>query len=383
MRLRSLYVSNFRLYAEERFTFSPDDNFICGPNAVGKTSLLEAIYFLISGRSFRTHYTANLIRHGAAQFFLDARFSKRGVGQRLRIAYSKKERKIWLNNTLCPSASGLFGVLLGVVLAPDDLNLIVGPPQERRQYLDSQLAQVDPLYLYHLTRYARAMRQRNHLLKAKAIHSIEGWEWEMAISATYIAQRRAELLAILQGYAHQSYSQLLGARSAEQLLLAYRCSSGKGDAHLGDTQSCREHYLGQFHKNRPRELLLAATVVGPHKDDIALQLGDKEVRAFASEGQMRSCAAALRLAEWHALRQAAEGEDPLMLIDDFGISLDSERSRRLLSQLEGVSQLFITSTVPLERGVAARQALSIIPHSRHIEGLESHDGLQDLPLGGS
>ena len=181
--LKSLYLHNFRLYEEVYVEFSPGINWIYGRNASGKTTMLEAIHLLASGRSFRTNQLANLIRHDCPHFYLEAHFEKHGIAQKLRMVHSSKERKISINNTQCSSVSSLVGVLLSVVLSPDDLSLISGAPQERRQFLDAQLSQVDPLYLHHLSRYQRAMRQRNTLLKTKKIGSIEGWEYEMATSA--------------------------------------------------------------------------------------------------------------------------------------------------------------------------------------------------------
>lgn len=349
MLLRSLYLHNFRLYEEARFSFSEQHNCICGENAIGKTSLLEAIHYLITGRSFRTHQTANLIRHGAGYFYLEAHFVKHGIEQRLKVSYSKKERRIWLNNTPYPSSASIFGSLLGVVFSPDDLNLISGAPEERRQYLDTQLSQVDPLYLHHLSRYFRAMRQRNHLLKSQNLHTIESWEWEMATSASYLLHKRLQLIEQLQLQAQQIYSQIAAAEGSEKLQLSYR-SGTKVFAIAETTHDFRDYYLAQFQKNRQRELLLATTLSGPHKDDLTFSLDGKEARYFASEGQKKSCAAALRLAEWHSLRAAADGEAPLMLIDDIGVSLDEKRYARLLQQLEGFGQVFLTATEKLEFG---------------------------------
>src|ERR1700722_20945840 len=131
MYLRSLYLKNFRAYAEETITFSPQVNFIVGPNASGKTSILEAIYLLMSGRSFRTAQTKELIREGADSFYIEASFVKHGIEQSLKFAYGNNERRITYNQTSLPSVTGLLGLLHGTILVPDDAAIVKGQPRFR------------------------------------------------------------------------------------------------------------------------------------------------------------------------------------------------------------------------------------------------------------
>jgi len=352
--LKSLYLHNFRLYEEDYVEFSPGINWIYGRNASGKTSMLEAIHLLASGRSFRTHQLTNLIRHDCPHFYLEALFEKHGIAQKLRMVHSSKERKISINNTQCSSVSSLMGVLLSVVLSPDDLSLISGAPQERRQFLDAQLSQVDPLYLHHLSRYQRAMRQRNTLLKTKKLSSIEGWEYEMATSAAYLLQKRLPLIQLLQSQSTPLHQAI--ANEQVMLSLDYR-ATGKIE---GSPAQFRQQYMEQYKKNRDREIILASTLVGPHKDDMTIAIGGQEARYYASEGQQRSCATALRLAEWHLLSTSSE-ERPLMLIDDIGASMDSERCQRLFLQINELSQVFISSTQPIPDELRAKEHKVIIP----------------------
>lgn len=337
MQLKSLYLHNFRLYEEAYFEFSPKINIIHGPNAIGKTSLVEAVYFLMTGRSFRTHQVANLIRAGESYFYLEACFEKHGVEQYLKISFKGKERKIFLNNTRYPSSSSLMGLLLGVIFSPSDIDLIKGAPQGRRQFMDDQLAQIDPLYLYHMNRYHRAMRQRNCLLKGKNVRTIHSWEHEMALSAAYILQKRLELIYELQPLSKKLYLSIAEERS--QLSLSYRSTCKM----IGNQSELIQSYLELYEKNRHREMSAACTLIGPHKDDLAICIGDQEARYFASEGQSRSCAAALRLAEWERLK-AISGVMPLMLLDDISTSLDQKRSERLFMELADLGQTFITVT---------------------------------------
>jgi DNA replication and repair protein RecF len=340
MHLRSLYLQNFRIFDEAFFEFVPGINSICGDNARGKTTILEAIYLLITGRSFRSAQTADLLRHGAAAFRVEACFVRNGIEQTLKMAYAGKEKHIVHNNTVFPSATALLGLLKGIVLSPDDAGLVKGSPGARRQYLDIQIAQVDPLYIHHLTRYGRAMRQRNHLLRVKQEMAIESWEQEMAHSAAYLTVKRLAAAAEL----HEAASRLHTSLTAEEAPFALQYKSSASPQ--AGIEGVRKYFSGLFSSNRRRELLFGYTLHGPHKDDLSLEIDGKEARFFASEGQQRSCAAILRLAEWERVRTVSE-EIPLMLIDDAGISLDDSRRGRLLRHIEGLGQVFLTATGPL------------------------------------
>lgn len=337
MYLRSLYLQQFRNYREAYFEFSPSLNLIYGQNAQGKTSLLEAIHYLMLGRSFRPGLQQDLIHIGYNSFYLESIFCKHAIDQKLRLYVEGKERKIMYNSTVLSHVSNLLGIIQGVVMTPDDVNLVKGSPSIRRQFLDIQLAQVDPLYVHYLARYVKAMRHRNQLLKQKKIASIESWEHEMAQAATYIVQQRRRNLQSLQIYCQDFYSYLTGEK--ENLTLEYIsvASACQNEAEI------KAFYLQQFHKNRNREMLLGYTLVGPHKDDIWIGIGGRDARFFASEGQQRSCVAALHMGEWQCLKHIAE-DIPLFMIDDVSMSLDEKRCSRLLDQLASLGQVFLTTT---------------------------------------
>ncbi len=336
MFIRSLYLHHFRAYREELITFCPHLNFIYGANALGKTTLLEAIHFLIMGRSFRTAQTRELIEKGADFFYLEAQFVKYGVEQRLKVTCRGNERKVVYNDTVCPSNASLLGLMQGVVVTPDDVALVKGAPGLRRHLLDIQIAQADPLYVHHLTRYLRAMRQRNHLLRAKNLLTIESWEHEMANSAAYVTVQRKKAVGELQALAGKFYAQFSG--ESDPLKLHYKSAAQE----VKDGELTR-YYIEQFARCRPKEALLGFTFAGPHKDDLLMSLGDKEVRLYASEGQKRSVVVALKFAEWQRLSALAD-ETPLMLLDDVGMGLDEKRKERLFSHVSHLKQVFITST---------------------------------------
>jgi DNA replication and repair protein RecF len=352
MFLRSLYLRNFRIYKEALFEFSPHLNVICGANALGKTTILEAIYYLISGHSFRTSQNFDLIRQGAEGFFIEAFFIKRGVEQRLKVLFDGKERKIIYNNTCCPSTSSLLGLIQGVLITPEDVALVKGEPQIRRLFLDLQIAQTDPLYVHHLTRYNRAMRQRNYLLKARSIAAIESWEHEMANAAAYVSQQRFSSISHLQISSQHLHNRLSG--EINNFELHYKSGAPRD----GGPDVLKYYHREQYHKHRKREMELGITLHGPHKDDLLIAIGSKSVRYFASQGQQRGCVAVLKLAEWMRLHELSETK-PLMLIDDVGLSLDQERKSKLFAYVGGMGQVFLTATedLPIESSQGEKKVI--------------------------
>lgn len=339
MYIRSLTLRNFRLYDEIRVDLSDGINIIEGLNACGKTTLLEAIYVLMTGRSFRTSQTRDLIKQGSPSFHAEIAFVKRGVDQKVSFAYNGKQRRIFYNATECSSALHLLGILQGVIVHPDDVSIVKGAPAMRRQFIDIQLGQTDPLYVHHLTRYYRAMHQRNALLKAQLLASIEMWEHEMAKSAAYIIVQRASLLGQLDELTREIYHEISGG--LEELRLHYK-ASGAGGHSLDDLQALQGLYVDQYARHRAKEVALGATLTGPHKDDFIMSLHGQEVRSFGSEGQQRACVIALRLAEWRRVHKETE-EKPVMLIDDIGISLDVSRRKHLAGQLSRLGQVIVTT----------------------------------------
>jgi len=332
MLLKQLKIRNFRNYEESTVSLCTGINEFFGDNAQGKTSLLEAVYFLSLGRSFRSPRLQDLIRHDADVMCLEAVFNSGGVDQTLRIASDGKTRKVVHNDTTYPSLSSLIGLLPVVLMAPDD-ELIKGPPQVRRNFLDLQISQADPKYLLQLSRYQRAMKQRNQLLRTQNFSTIASWEAEMAVAASYITQKRLEVSDQLQPLYQRLYPKLSGEDIS--VSLAYHCRLPKNCDFI-------QGFKEQFEKDRDREAQLGVTLAGPHRDDLMIYIGEKDTRFFASEGQKRSCLAALRFSTWHLLKTQL-GFPPLMLIDDLGAHLDEKRRSHLMYALEAFPQVFTTS----------------------------------------
>lgn len=328
MFIQRLYLRNFRNYQEETLAFSPEINLIRGANAQGKTNLLEALFLVGTGRSFRTSYLKELIHQEAPFFFVEAQFKKDGIEQTVRLSFDGEIKKLEMNHTSYSHFNPLLGLLPIVLLAPEDVRLISGTPSDRRRFLDLHLAQSDPLYVFHLTRYHKAIKHRNFLLRQKKEEGLEPWETLMVTAATYIREQRCRLIEEIQGDLQQAMLQL---------------SKDKDHIEIHYQPSFTDHYT----KHRSRELFLGSTLLGPHRDDLEILINSLPASGYASQGQLRSAVAALRLAEWKHLSKRHH-LPPLFCIDDFGVHLDEIRREALLSHLSSFGQVFLTSPVFLE-----------------------------------
>ena len=345
MNLSHLTLCNFRNYKESHFTFSPQVNCILGGNAQGKTNLLEALYLLSTGRSFRTPHLSHLIRQGASSFQIEAQFVRDGVTQTLKLSYDGQKRELTHNRTSLKSSAQLFGLLPVIIYAPEDVHLITGSPSKRRRFLDMHITQYDPLYIYHLVRYFRAMKQRNALLKTQTLTTISSWEQQMSLSAAYLIKTRETALHSLLPHIQTALNTL--SDQSDHIDISYETSLPKKE--IGTTIA--EFFAHQYEKGRPKEMRFGSTLIGPHKDDLFIHLNEKEAKIYSSEGQKRSCALALRLAEWERLKEQM-GAHPLICLDDFGSHLDDKRQTILQQRLHHFGQVFLTTPQSLPGGFA-------------------------------
>ncbi len=331
MYLKHLYLKNFSNYRESEAAFSSGLNVFCGNNAQGKTNLLEAIFLISTGRSFRTDHLQELIRQGESFFFLEAVLEKDGVSQKVALSFDGTNKRLQIDGNSYSTFAPLLGLLPFVLYQPQDVELIYGSPAIRRRFLNMHLAQSDPLYVHHLSRFWRAMKQRNALLRMNSTTGIEPWEEEMQVSAQYLWFKRSEMLKKL---------------SLKNHLLSQ-------ETHQLELTSPPKSYLQALQRNRAREMQLGLTLAGPHRDELHLFIDDKPAKIYASEGQKNTFIAALRLAEWELLSQEI-GEPALLGIDDWGVHLDKSREEKLKEALERPGQIFLTT--PRKE----------IPHAREI-----------------
>lgn len=331
MHLEKVILSHFRNYERQEITFSPGLNCIEGGNAEGKSSLLEALYLISTGRSFRAQSLAPLIQEGTKAFQVDGIFSTEGISHTISLSYSDQGRKARLNATNYTSFLPLLGTLPCVLLTPEDISIIAGAPAGRRRFLDIHISQMDPLYVHHLGRYHKAMKQRNALLKKRLLQGLEPWEQIMAHSASYLLDKRIKTVSDLLPYMQNTTAEL----SQQKDTFSWKYEN---TLKTKDPQSILE----SFEKHRSKEALFGSTLVGPHRDDIHFLLQDQEVKTYSSEGQKRTIVAALRLAEWQRLNNFFN-YTPLFGTDDFGVHLDAKRSFQLQTMLTNLGQVFITA----------------------------------------
>lgn len=363
MLLHQLTLSSFRSYKAADALFDQGINYIEGVNGSGKSNLLEAIYLIGTGKSFRTSRLQELIHQNQDNFSLEVLFYKEGIDHKLTLFFSKEGRKILYNETPYSSFIPLLGLIPSVFSSPEDITIITGGPAERRRFLDLHIAQSDPNYIYHLGRYQRALKQRNTLLKTHTT-GFAPWEELMAVAACYITEKRVQTLLELEKASQKFLLHL--SEQKEPLQIKYSSSLHGAQKELTFSP---DFYIKSWADMRAKELFYKTTLIGPHRDDILFSVRGQEVKSYCSEGQKRCCLSALRLAEWETLKTRLSVA-PLFGVDDFGVHLDPRRTFLLDELLQDMGQVFLTApSFPNKNGrhfiqtaegsLIARQALKI------------------------
>jgi len=328
-----LRLRGFRNYSRLDADFAPGFHLLLGDNAQGKTNLLEAIYLLATLRSFRGASSEQLVRHGQPWYFVGCRL----VGQarhEIKLYWSSKERKLSLDGQVVRRLADYLGTVRAVVFCTEDVQLVKGPASRRRRFLDLLLAHTEPTYLPTLQRYMRAVRARNALLKRPMVDeaALDGFTREAVMAGEALVKSRQTLAPRLSAIVRLAYRRVAGA--SEELRAMYRPST-EGSLAVALAQS------------RARERALRTTLLGPHRDDLVLLLDEKPAAVFGSEGQKRTIAIALKMAQAEYLT-GLTGSSPLLLIDDVMGELDRRRRSGLLPLLEhsrrAGGQVFLTCT---------------------------------------
>jgi DNA replication and repair protein RecF len=333
MHLAHLRLRDFRNYARLDADFEPGFHLLLGDNAQGKTNILEAIYLMATLRSFRGVGGAQMIRHGQKGYFVGGKVVGQGEHD-VKMYWSSQERSLSLDVRPVRKLTDYLGVLRTVVFCTEDLLLVKGVARARRRFLDLLLSQTYPGYLPLLQRYTRALRSRNALLKQAAWDpaALEGFSRELVKAGEEIIRLRLELVPKLSPLARLAYRRI--SSDAEELRLDYQ-PSVKRDFGVE---------LAQSHR---REATYRSTLIGPHRDDLRLLLSDRSVAQFSSEGQKRTLAMALKLAQAEYLT-GLHGSPPVLLIDDIMGELDAKRRGGFMPLLERAEhargQVFMTAT---------------------------------------
>lgn len=333
VHLAHLRLRDFRNYRRLDLDFAPGFHLLVGDNAQGKTNILEAVYLLATLRSFRGVGSAQMVRHGEKGYFAGGTVVGQGEHE-VKMYWSASERSLTLDGRPVRKLGEYLGVLRTVVFCTEDLLLVKGPGRSRRRFMDLLLAQTRPGYLAVLQRYTRALKARNAMLKQAIVDpvALDSFSRELVESGNQIMAHRRELMPAFQPVALAAYQRV--SRAAEQLQLEYRPAI-KGD------------FAVELAQSHSRERAMRMTVVGPHRDELALSLDAKPAAQYGSEGQKRTLAISLKMAQAEYVT-SAHGTPPVLLIDDVMGELDVKRRSAflpLLSQArEARGQVFMTAT---------------------------------------
>ena len=343
MIIQELTLRNFRNYEDTVLTPHEGVNLFFGANGSGKTNLLEAIHYCALGKSHRITGDQSAVRIGESFAVCGVSVLSGGVRREItvRLVPNEINRKvILLDQKQIRRFSDMMGCLQCVIFSPEDLGLIREGPSLRRRYLDMMISQVNRGYFIALQQYRSGLEQRNALLKnVRANHRgsegmLEVFEQAMAAPAAVIVAARKKVIALLASLAADTYRGISG-RDSEEFLASYHSA-------FRESENVEEDFIRAMRENREEDLRLGATTAGPHRDDLNLSLNKKNMKVYASQGQIRTAALSLKLAQMKALREMS-GEAPVLLLDDVMSELDKDRRMRLVREISDY-QTFITCT---------------------------------------
>ncbi|MBW8481724.1 DNA replication/repair protein RecF [Actinomadura parmotrematis] len=354
MHVAHLSLQDFRSYATAEVALEPGVTAFVGPNGQGKTNLVEAVGYVATHGSHRAATDAPLVRQGAARAIVRAgvvRDDRRALIE-LEINPGRANRAR-LNRSPVPRPREILGMLRTVLFAPEDLAMVKGDPGERRRFMDELLTARAPRFAAVRSDYERVVKQRNALLRSAAAHrrspgaevlaTLDVWDAHLARTGADLLAARLELVAALRPLVARAYAELAPHSGAAGL--AYK--SSLGDEPLStDRAQLGERLLKGAAEARKQELERGVSLVGPHRDELQLRLGDLPARGYASHGESWSFALALRLAAFELLR--ADGDDPVLILDDVFAELDAGRRARLAGMVAPAEQVLITAAVPAD-----------------------------------
>lgn len=359
MYVESISLEHFRNYHSRKILFPRPGAFLCGRNGCGKTNLLESIYLLSYGKSFRSSNNEELLMFSKEHFAVSGTFNG-PVKKVIEYRFSKGEKKVLINGVAISSMRELIGNIALVFLSLSDIDLVLGNPLLRRQYLDAVLSVLYTDYLSDLLDYRKILRQRNRLLylhkigKRENVNGIEGWTEELVQVGSRIISQRLSIMEEMDETASRYYAMF--APSEDTLTVAY-------DPSVKLDGSIEESFSNALKRRSRSEMERGVTLVGPHRDDLFIDLNGIPARKFASEGEQRTCAISLKLAQAAFLKQRMK-DDPILLIDEAIAELDSARKEKVLRQVTDIGQCFVATTnCSVLRGMIALEVVEIDNHT--------------------
>ncbi|MED3661605.1 DNA replication/repair protein RecF [Ureibacillus sp. FSL K6-8385] len=345
MIIERLQLINYRNYESLDLEFSPNINVLIGENAQGKTNILESIYVLAMAKSHRTSNDKELIRWGEDYGKIKGEIRNRHGRFPLELLITKKGKKGKVNHIEQSKLSNYIGQINVVMFAPEDLNIVKGSPQVRRRFIDMEIGQISPIYLHELLNFQKLLKQRNQLLKSyqekqKVDEVLFDIYTEQYIqSAIQIIRKRFEFVDLLQEWAEKIHSGI--SQGMENLKIKYFTTKG---IEKNWTNSEMTTYLAEkFAQVKEKEMERGLTLIGPHRDDLQFLVNDYDVQTYGSQGQQRTTALSLKLAEIELIKQET-GESPILLLDDVLSELDDFRQSHLLNTIQEEVQTLVTTT---------------------------------------
>ena len=344
MKLTELNLHHFRNYDEDQVEFSPQINVLIGENAQGKTNLLESIYVLAMTRSHRTNNDRELIEFGKDAAQIKGTVQREPGSLKLELDIGKHGKKAKANHLEKARLSEYLGQLNVILFAPEDLALVKGAPTVRRRFIDMEFGQVSPKYLHDLTQYRDILKQRNRYLKQLQSHEaqdqlyLEVLSEQLAAVGGAIISQRVKFLSELEGYAQELHQSITQGR--ENLTFEY--SSAVKDASTLTEVELSEALMDLYRQNQSKEIFQGTTLYGPHRDDVRFLINHKNVQTYGSQGQQRTTALSVKLAEIDLMKNQT-GEYPILLLDDVLSELDGARQTHLLKTIQDKVQTFLTT----------------------------------------
>lgn len=363
MNVKKIKIKDFRNIKKAEVAFADGVNLLVGDNAQGKTNLLEAVFYVAIGKSFRAARDEDMIRFGAeiCEVSMDFTDSVREQNLTVRMMPGKR-RRIEHNRVRLGRVSDVVGLFRTVLFCPEHLALVKEGPAERRNFLDVAISQLYPNYLRALQNYNQILKQRNQLIRAAEDDratfdaTVELWSAQLAKEAAVIAQYRRRYIQLLGPAMKECFSEMTGGK--EKPDVNYLPSLKREPEEFEDAEKIESLYFEQLMSHHEREIAAGSTLWGIHKDDIQIDLDGKSARDFASQGQQRSLALAMKLSEGDICRQIC-GEVPVFLLDDVFSELDGTRRSYLAGRIRG-RQVIITACDPALPSINAGKVFRVV-----------------------
>ncbi|WOO34567.1 DNA replication/repair protein RecF [Anaerocolumna sp. AGMB13020] len=334
MFIKTLELKDYRNYESLSMDFSQGVNILYGDNAQGKTNILESLYMCGTTKSHRNSKDREVIRFGMEESHIRVVLENKGVPHKIDIHLKKNKAKgAAIDGIPVKKSSELLGIVNYIFFSPEDLSIIKNGPSERRHFLDMELCQLDKVYFYHLSNYQKIINQRNNLLKQisfnrKLMDTISVWDEQLVFHGLKVMEGRKGFIETLNPIVSDIHSKISGGR--ESLIIKY------------EPNTERDSFMEKLKNSLERDVILKATGTGPHRDDISFFNGTMDIRKFGSQGQQRTTALSLKLAEIEVVRQIAK-DNPILLLDDVLSELDRKRQNYLLNSIHDI-QTIITCT---------------------------------------